>query len=77
MMLVQDVITTLKEIKQDTAVNKSIKEKFERIILFLQKDPELGKDKALVEIEEMLAKNDIQPYLRAQIYNIVSMIESM
>ena len=71
-----DIISALKEVKHDSSANKSIRERVDRIISFIENDPELGKDKAIVEIEELLAANDIGPYLRTQIWNVVSMIES-
>ena len=71
-----EIVGALKELKADTSATKNVRERINRIITFLQNDPELGKDKAIVEIEEMLEGDNIEPYLRTQIWNVVSMIES-
>ena len=74
--MVTDVIRLLGELKKEQSMSKNIKERIDRIISHLEKDPELGKDKALTEIEELMENNNIEPYIRTQIWNIVSMIES-
>lgn len=74
--MVTDAIKLLGELKKEQAISKNIKERIDRIISYLEKDPELGKDKALTEIEELMEGNNIEPYMRTQIWNIVSMIES-
>ena len=74
--MVTDVIRLLGELKKEQSMSKNIKERIDRIISHLEKDHELGKDKALTEIEELMENNNIEPYIRTQIWNIVSMIES-
>lgn len=74
---VNEILQSLTEMKQDQSINKSAKDRIDKIMQHLQQDPELGKDKAIVEIEEMVSANDIEPYLRAQIWNVMSMIESL
>ena len=76
-MSVQSVVVAINELKEDPAVNKSIKERLNNIISHLKKDPELGKDKALVEIEEIMSGNNIEPDIRTQVWNIISMIETL
>lgn len=73
--MVNEAISVLNELKCDPSVNKNIKGRIERIIACLENDIDLGKDKALVEIEEMMDANDMEPYLRTQIWNIISLIE--
>lgn len=72
----QNILTALNELMQEPAVNKSIKERIGKIISYIKGDPELGKDKAMAEIEDILAANDIESDIRAQIWNVVSLIES-
>ena len=71
----KEVIEFLNELKEDFSVNKNIKEKIDRVIEFLKNDNELGVAKALNEFEELMEKNEIQPYTRSQIWNVVSMLE--
>ena len=73
---IKDVVTSLCELRKDPSANKNVRERIDKIISHLQQDRDLGKDKALGEIEEMCS-GDIEPYLRAQIWNVMSMIESL
>ena len=73
---IKEIVSTLNELKEDSTVNKNIKERIEKIIAFLEEDENLGVDKALLEIEEMMENNNLPPYTRTQIWNIVSLLES-
>ncbi len=73
---IQEIIFVLNELKEDSTINKNIKEKIEKIIVFLEEDENLGVDKALHEIEEMMENNNIPSYTRTQIWNVVSLLES-
>jgi len=73
---IQEIIFTLNELKEDNTVSKNIKEKVERIITFLEEDADLGVDKAINEIEEMMENNNIPSYTRTQIWNVISLLES-
>ena len=75
--MMDEVIETLNELKKEQGINKSIKLYIDKIIAHLQNDPELGKDKALEEIEELVAANNVAPHIRSQMWNVVSMIESL
>lgn len=71
----REVIDYLKEIKEDLGINKNIKNKIENVIGLLENDDGLSVAKALNEFEELMEKNEIQPYTRSQIWNVVSMLE--
>lgn len=73
---IQEIIYVLNELREDTTINKNIKDKVEKIIAFLKEDENLGIDKALHEIEEMMENNNIPSYTRTQIWNVVSLLES-
>jgi uncharacterized protein (UPF0147 family) len=75
--MTDNIIYSLEELKGEPGVNKSIKSYIDKIISHLQGDPELGKDKALEEIEEMVAGNNLDPHIRSEIWNVMSMIESL
>ncbi len=75
--MIAEVIDTLNELKDEQGINKNVKLYIDKIIAHLQSDPELGKDKALEEIEDLVAANNIDPHIRSQIWNVVSMIESL
>ena len=73
---IQEIIFTLNELREDPTISKNIKEKVEKIISFLEQDENLGVDKAILEIEEMMENNNIPAYTRTQIWNVVSLLES-
>lgn len=73
---IEEILFTLNELKEDSTVSKNIKEKIEKIIVFLQEDVNLGVDKAIHEIEEIMENNNIPSYTRTQIWNVVSLLES-
>lgn len=75
--MINNIITTLAELKGEPGISKNIKMHIEHIMANLQSDAELGKDKALAEIEEMVAENNIEQHIRTQIWTVVSMLESI
>ena len=73
----ENIIVALSELKEEQGISKNVKICVERIISHIQNDAELGKDKALAEIEEMMSGNNVEQHIRTQIWNVVSMIESL
>ncbi|MBN2422642.1 UPF0147 family protein [Candidatus Woesearchaeota archaeon] len=75
----QNVIIVLSELKEDTTVPRNIKNKLDVILGILNEkgDLFLRINKALNELDEISNDNNIQPYTRTQIWNIVSMLESI
>jgi uncharacterized protein (UPF0147 family) len=76
MLQVQTAVEALVELRDDPSVSKNIRARIDKIIGFLEHDPDLGKDKAIVEIEEIIKVNGVDPHLRSQIWNVVSLLES-
>ena len=75
--MMDNIIVALSELKEEPGMSKNVKTCVDRIIMHLRTDAELGKDKALAEIEEMISGNNIEQHIRTQIWNVVSMIESL
>lgn len=75
--MVDNIIEMLKEIREEQGLHKNLKLHIDSIISHLENDPELGKDKALAEIEEMVERNNIDPHIRQQMWSVVSMLESL
>lgn len=73
---VNEIISTLHELKEDSTINKNIRDRIEKVISFLESDKELGVDKAIHEIEDLMENNNLPSYTRTQIWNIVSLLES-
>jgi uncharacterized protein (UPF0147 family) len=75
----KDVLDALEELKSDSTVPKNIKSKIELIIDSLQEAQELSikVNRALNELDEISDNCNIQPYTRTQIWNVVSLLESV
>ena len=73
------VLEALEELRLDTTVPKNIKQKIENIIANLKEKQELSirVNRALNELDEISDNNNIQPYTRTQIWNVVSLLESV
>jgi len=74
---VKSVVAAINELKGDPTITRHIRERLECIIAFLEQDPQLGKDKAMLEIEELFSANSIEPHLRSQMWNVVSQLETI
>ncbi len=76
---VNGIIAALMELEHDTTVPKNIKDKVQKTLDVLQGNGDLSikKNKVLQELDEVADDINIQPYTRAQIWNIVSMLEKL
>ena len=76
---IADVIEVMTDLMNDNTVPRNIKMKMDGIIKSLQdkQDKSLKINKALSVLEEISDDNNIQPYTRTQLWNIVSMLESL
>lgn len=75
----EEVIETMNELLTDNTVPKNVKQKLELIIKSLQQqgDLSLQVNKALSILEEISEDVNLQPYTRTQIWNLVSMLETL
>jgi len=75
----QVVIDSLEELRHDNTVPKNIKQKIDDIIAALKNGEELSimVNRTLNDLDEISDNNNIQPYTRTQIWNIVSLLESV
>lgn len=76
----KEILTTLIQIKQDQTVPKNIRLKICDTIECLNNSDgnfELKIHKSLQELDELSNDSNIPPYTRAQIWNIVSLLESI
>jgi len=74
-----EAIEALDELRHDNTVPKNIKTKLETIISSLKDEKEVSImiNRALNELDEISDNNNIQPYTRTQIWNVVSLLESL
>jgi uncharacterized protein (UPF0147 family) len=74
---IQQVISALKELEQDTSTPKNVKLKIVSTLRVLSENSEtsIKVSKALHELEDIAEDVNVQPYTRTQIFNIVSLLE--
>ncbi len=73
--LVQEALESLEMLQEDDDASKRIKEKANKVITLLNSQEEMAISKALMELEE-LNSNDTSSYIRTQVWDIVSLLES-
>ncbi len=76
---IKKAVEGLRELCTDSTVPKNVKVKIENIIAWLSKDEEISilVNRALNELDEISDSNNIEPYTRTQLWNIVSLLESV
>ena len=74
---IQQVISALKELEQDTSTPKNVKAKIVSTLRLLSDDSEtsIKVSKALHELEDIAEDSNVESYTRMQIFNIVSLLE--
>ena len=74
-----EVLEALDELRVDNTVPKNVKAKIEGIIGSLKDNQELSirVNRALNELDEISDNNNIQSYTRTQLWNVVSLLESV
>ncbi len=75
----QEILDALHEVANDNTIPKNIREKINNIVASLNHADELSLkvDRALHELEEISEDSNLQAYTRTQVWNIVSMLESL
>ena len=73
------VVNSLNEIKEDATVPRNVRTKIEYIVNTLKEDAELSikVNKALSELDKIANDVNLQAYTRAQIWNVMSMLEKL
>ncbi len=77
---IQQIINAIDELQNDNTVPKNVKTKLQNVTIILKGDEEntsIKVNKALDELEEISDDPNIQSYTRTQIWNIVSLLESI
>ena len=77
MKQVIEIVETISELSDDLSTPKNLKSKLVKISKLLNQNLEdsLNINKALDELDEIVNENNLEPYTRSQIWNIVSMLE--
>jgi len=75
-----EIIKAMEELREDSTVPRNVKTKLEASIGVLKNEGNemrLRIDKVLQELDEVANDTNAQSYTRSQIWNIVSMLESV
>ena len=77
MKQVIEIVETISELSDDLSTPKNLKSKLVKISKLLNQNLEdsLNINKVLDELDEIVNENNLEPYTRSQIWNIVSMLE--
>lgn len=76
---IKNIISAMEELLEDMTVPKNVKIKIEKAIASLNNKDEVSirVNKALNELDDIGDDNNIEPYTRTQIWNIVSSLETI
>ena len=74
---VKQILDVMQEVVDDPVVPKNVKIKINSAMQVLKQDDEISIkiNKALDELDEIGDDNNLEPYTRSQIWNIVSALE--
>ena len=73
---VQEVVEYLQSLCEETDISKKFKEKTQKVITLLTDNHQLAVENALLELED-LNSLDIPSYHRTQVWDVISMLESL
>ena len=76
---IKEIVDVLEELCEDHTVPKNVKAKFQEIIISLNdpKETSIKVNKVLHDLDEIADDTNLQPYIRTQIWNLVSMLEKV
>ncbi|MBR9699472.1 hypothetical protein GOV09_03395 [Candidatus Woesearchaeota archaeon] len=75
----KEIIDVLTELCEEGSIPRNVKAKFQDVCNSLKKSTEISVmvNQALHELDEVGDDNNLQPYIRTQIWNIVSLLEKV
>lgn len=75
----QQIISALTELSGENTVPRNVKSQLARAVAVLNGDEEhrIKVSKALEELDEVIDDPNMQPYVRTQLWNIVSLLEAV
>lgn len=71
-----NALALIEQLKNDREMSRRFKERAERIVLILQENSAVGLEKAILELEG-LDTMETSSYCRTQIWDLISLLESM
>ena len=75
---IQSIIGAIKEIEADTTISKNVKIKLDETVKALEEDKEISMkvDKAIHILDELSEDSNLPSYIRTQLWNILSLLET-
>ena len=76
----KDIIGLIREVAEDDDVPKNVKKRLEEISIMLEDDKtsvSILIDRALQSLDELANETNLQSFVRTQIWNIISSLESI
>lgn len=75
----ESIFEAISDLLEDSSVPKNVKTKLESVSCLLKSEGDLSikLNKALDELDELAEDTNLQPYTRTQIWNLVSVMESI
>lgn len=75
----ENVLDVLNELAEDTSLSKNLKKVIDNVTAILKQRGEVKMlaNKALQELEELSDDSATDPYVRTQIWNIISLLEKI
>ena len=75
---ITDLIECLSQIEEDSSMPRDMKQKIRNAIIALGEDKEfkIKANKALQELDDVANSPNLPSYIRPQVWNVVSMLES-
>jgi len=79
MQMFQEVFEAIQMLHEDTGLPRNTREKLSSIVQLLntQEDVSLRVSKALSVLDDLQEDNNIQPFIRTQLYNVASLLECL
>jgi len=76
---ITEIIEFIKEIAEDTALPRNVKEKLECVIEILSNGDDISMrvSKAVHELEDLVDDKNLEAYSRTQLYNVISQLETI
>ena len=77
--IIKQVLAAFEDLLDDVTLPKNAKQKIEKIVRALQNqnDSNLEISKAIQELEEIGEDMNLQSYTRTQLFNVISLLESI
>ncbi|MFH1649275.1 MAG: UPF0147 family protein [Candidatus Woesearchaeota archaeon] len=76
---IEEAIEVLAMLQEDNSISKNMRVKFNSLVQTLQTsdDVQLNVTKVLEELDDLSQNINIQPFIRTQIWNLTSILESL